>query len=290
MQPLVGGQALVEGVMMRNKEKIAAVVRMPDGSLKERTEIYRSLPQRYPIFNIPILRGALALFEMTTVGIRLLLWSANVTSKKRTKDLTFWETVGILIVSLSWSIALFILVPLGITYILDNNTSFIDHNPYVFNLIYGVLKISIFLGYIKFASLLPDVHRVFQYHGAEHKAIYTYEQKKPLEVKYARDFTRLHPRCGTSFVVYALTISIIVFSIIPVQSAWYVNFLLRVLLLPVIAGIGYEVLKSTARHQDNPIAKALIWPGLQVQRITTQEPDDEQLEVGLRSLELALEK
>ena len=291
MQPLAGGQALIEGVMMRNKEKVSAVVRKKDGTLSIKKIVFHSLTQTNKFAALPFIRGVFILGELMCMGVPLMIWSAQEASEdQKNKDLSRWETFALVAFSISFSILLFMLVPLALTYALQKTTSLIGSNEYMFNFIDGVLKIAIFVGYVWFVSLMPDVRRVFQYHGAEHKAIYTFENNEAFTPENADKHSRFHPRCGTSFIVFVLLISIVVFSFIPVETLWIVNFALRILLVPVIAGIGYEVLRYSAAHRSSKIWKMLIWPGLQVQHVTTQPPDYSQLEVGLKAMDLVIDE
>jgi uncharacterized protein YqhQ len=280
----VGGQAVMEGVMMKSDHFYSIAIRKNDGSISISTERFISYFEKHPKLKIPIIRGVIGLLETMVLGIKTLMFSANETQDKEEDKMTPLQTFGVLATSISLSVLLFILAPLALTYLVKWTVSFVDNSDIMFNLVDGVFKIGIFLLYVYFASLIPDIHRLFQYHGAEHKSIYNFESGKELKVENARDFTTLHPRCGTSFLVFVLIISVFIFSIIPTDMPFYINFMWRIPLIPLIAGIGYEVLKASARHKDKLWMKIMIWPGLQVQRITTKNPTDDMLEVGLASL------
>jgi len=284
----VGGQAIMEGVMMKSAHFYATSIRLPNGTIETEVHPFRSILEKHPFLKKPVLRGIFLLFETMILGIKTLLHSANKTQEKEEDKLTTWQTVWILIVSISMSVGLFVLLPLLLTYLVKWAVTLVDQSSILFNLVDGIFKISVFLAYVYFASLMPEIARVFQYHGAEHKSIWTWESDKELTVDKARPYTTLHPRCGTSFLVFVLVISVFIFSLVPTNLPWYVNFFWRVPLIPVIAGIGYEVLKASARYSCSWWMKILIWPGLQVQRITTKQPDDSQLEVGLESLKAVI--
>jgi len=285
----VGGQAVMEGVMMKSAHFYSVSVRKKDGSIKTKTERFISVFEKFPKLKKPIMRGVISLFEMMILGIKTIIYSANETQETEEEKLTKLQTVWLLIVSISMSVALFVLLPLGLTYLLKLVIDIVDKSSLVFNLVDGVIKIFVFLSYIYIVALFPDIRRVFQYHGAEHKSIYTFENNQELIVKNAKPYTTLHPRCGTSFLVFVMVISVLIFSIVPIDLPFYINFFWRVPLIPLIAGIGYEVLKWSARHQNNFWIKLIIWPGLQVQRLTTKKPTDKQLEVGLESLKAVCE-
>lgn len=327
----VGGQAVIEGVMMRSPNNLTIAVRKPDGSIKVKKRKFRTFTQRYKWLNVPIVRGVINLVEMMYVGSDAINYSAaesldepsratagsdalspNFNHKKHSLDgetsksnqpktlnpdkPSLLAKIGFVamyvisfVLAIAMSISLFKLIPLWVTTWLDSQFSYIHNNYIIFNLIDGVLKMAIFLSYIYILSLFPSFHRIFEYHGAEHKSIFNYESHEPLNVKNAKKQIRFHPRCGTSFILVVFLISILFYTFIPKQPDFWANFSLRLALLPLIAGISYEYLKLSAKHANNRIVKALIAPGLWFQRLTTQEPDEKQLEVGLKSLQTALE-
>jgi uncharacterized protein YqhQ len=298
----VGGQAVIEGVMMRSPNHITIAVRKQNKAIKIKKEAYKTFVQRYKLLNIPIIRGMINLVEMMIVGTKAINYSANEMlddllpeeekSKKKSKLHKTGE-YAMMIFSFIFAIALalflFKFVPLWLTTILEKQFAFIKNNYIIFNLIDGLIKISIFLLYVLILTIFKDFRRIFEYHGAEHKSIFTYEKHLPLTVENARKQSRFHPRCGTSFILIVLTLSILVYTFIPRQPDFWQNFTLRIAFLPLIAGISYEYLKISAKHAGNFFVKALIAPGLWFQRLTTKEPDDSQLEVGLASLKAALE-
>lgn len=296
----VGGQAVVEGVMMRAPNNITIAVRKPDGTITVRKKHYRTLTQRFPVLNFPILRGVINLFEMMIVGTDAINYSAGESLDETPKDEQAKKTgfarafeislfVISFIVAMALSLTLFKLVPLGITTFLQTKFTAIADNFMLFNVIDGLLKMTIFLSYIYILGLIPSFRRIFEYHGAEHKSIRTYEAHQKLAPENAKPMSRFHPRCGTSFILIVFVISIIFYTFIPKQPDFWTNFAVRLAVLPLIAGISYEYLKFSAKHTDKAFVRAMIAPGLWFQRLTTKEPDEKQLEVGLLSLKDSLE-
>lgn len=302
----VGGQAVIEGVMMRSPNSITIAVRKPKGGIKIKKDYYRTLTQKFKALNLAIVRGVVNLFEMMVIGTKAINYSANESLEeepdkkeedKGEKSVTMrvleMAMFGIsLVIALAFSLFLFKFVPLWITTFLDGRITIVHENYFVFNIIDGVIKASIFLTYIYLLSKIPSFRRVFEYHGAEHKSIFTYEKKLPLEVENAKKQIRFHPRCGTSFIIIVFLISILFYTFLPKQEVFLNNFLMRATFLPLIAGISYEALKLSAKYSNSKFVKLLIAPGLAFQRLTTKEPNDKQLEVGLKSLQeaLAMEK
>ncbi len=292
----VGGQALIEGVLMRSPNFNTISVRTPEGLIAEKKEHYRNLVQRIRLLNIPVVRGVINMFEMMLIGTKALnfssLYALGEGNKEEQSKSNFWTNFSILFSTffgLALAIVLFKFVPLWITNFLSGFWPAMNNNYLLYNLVDAVLKTSIFVGYIGAMSLIPDIRRVFMYHGAEHKSIMTYEHGLDLTVENARSQTRFHPRCGTSFILIVFLISIIVFTLIPKNPDFTFNFLTRLAALPLVAGLSYELLKSSAKMSENWFFKILSTPGLLMQRITTQEPDDQMLEVALNSLKLALD-
>lgn len=295
---LVGGQALIEGVMMRSPGAYGVAVRRPDGSIAFQRGKVNSLAKRFPILKLPILRGVAVLFQSLAIGIRALNFSAeqavagieaeNATEeKKEKKEASNWAIAGSMAFGLGLGIVVFLLIPLGLTHLAERYV-FGPLSNLQFNLLDGVLRAVFFLGYIFLISRMKDIHRVFQYHGAEHKVVFNYEKRLPLTVENARGQSRLHPRCGTSFLLFVLLVSILVFALIPKTAPFLVKFGGRLLLVPAIAGLSYEVLRFTAKHRAAPLFNLLVAPGLALQRITTQEPTDDMLEIAIAALEEAL--
>ena len=294
----VGGQAVIEGVMMRAKGMIATAVRRPDGKIIVRSEVFHSLIERYPRLKIPVLRGAIGLIEMMYIGIRTLNYSAEVAldesageSTESTKCATTLTLVATLGIALILGIGIFFFFPLFAA------TQFfkIEQHPLQFNLIAGGIRIAVLLIYLYAISLMKEVNRLFQYHGAEHKAVFTFEQNAPLTVSSAMRFTRFHPRCGTSFVLLVMFVSIFLFSLLDVGLLLFIDSLTLPLRLathipciPIVGGISYEVLKFSAKHSTSPLGRILVAPGLWLQKITTKEPDESQMEVSLAAIKAAL--
>src|SRR5664279_329136 len=291
----IGGQAVIEGVMMRAPRSVAIAVRRPDGEIVVKREVVVPLSERYPLVKLPVVRGAVALFSSLIIGIKALNFSANeaMTEEEKEKEgdkgggeLSSWAMAGTMAVAFGFGSCLFFLFPLYLAKLL---TPVIGDNNIVFNLVDGVIRVFIFLLYIWGISRMEDIRRVFQYHGAEHKSIFAFEDGVELTIENVRRYNRLHPRCGTSFLLIVMLVSIAVFSLIPKLWPFYLKAGSRIVLLPMIAGISYEFLKWSATHDNNPLVKLIITPGLALQRLTTGEPDDAQLEVAIRSLDEALE-
>lgn len=296
----VGGQAVIEGVMMRAPRSVAIAVRRPDGEIIVRKELVVPLSERFPIVKLPIVRGAVALFTSLIIGIKALSFSANeaMTEEEKEKEqkkdggkggggeLSSWAMAGTMSIAFGFGICLFFLFPLYLTKLL---TPVIGDNNIIFNLVDGVIRVVVFLLYIWGISRMEDIQRVFQYHGAEHKSIFAFEDGVALTVENVRNYSRLHPRCGTSFLLIVMLVSIAVFSLIPKLWPFYLKAGSRIILLPMIAGISYEFLKWSAQHDSHLLVKLVITPGLALQRLTTREPDDSQLEVAIRAMNEALE-
>jgi uncharacterized protein YqhQ len=297
---LVGGQALIEGVMMRSPGAYGIAVRRPDGSIALQRGKVASLAKRYPFLKLPVLRGVAVLFQSLAIGIRALNFSAEqamaapaqeaaaeAAEPKKEEKTSSWAIAGSMAFGIGAGVLFFIFLPLWLTQ-LGERFLFGHLSSLAFNLVDGGLRALFFLGYIFAISRMKDIHRVFQYHGAEHKVVFNYEKALPLTVDNARVQSRLHPRCGTSFLLFVLLVSILVFALIPKTAPFLVKFGGRLVLVPLIAGISYEVLRITAKRRAAPLFALLVAPGLALQRITTQEPTDDMLEVAIAALEEAL--
>ncbi len=288
----IGGQAVIEGVLMRAPRSLAIAVRRPGGEIVVKKEEVIPLSERFPIVKLPVVRGAVALFSSLITGIKALNFSANEAMVEEEKEgddkqeLSSWAMAGTMAVAFGFGILLFFILPLYLTKLL---TPLIGSSNIVFNLVDGVIRVGVFLLYIFAISRMNDIQRVFQYHGAEHKSIFAFEAGDELTVENVRKYSCLHPRCGTSFLLIVMLVSIVVFSLIPKLWPFYLKAGSRIVLLPLIAGLSYELLKWSAKNDQSPIVKLLIAPGLGLQRLTTREPDDSQLEVAIRSMEEALE-
>ena len=273
-----GGQAIIEGVMMRGRKAMVTAVRRPGGDLAIKSQ---PLPTIYTgrLRKTPIIRGVIILIETLALGMKTLLYSANVALEEEDEKISGGMVWVLVTVSLVFAVALFFLAPLFLTRLLDSHIP----SSLVFNLIDGLIRLAIFVAYLKLMTLLPDIRRVFAYHGAEHKAVHAYEDGVPLEVEATRKYDTAHVRCGTSFLFAVLIIAILVFSLIGRPSLGLM-ILSRIVLIPVIAAIGYEVTHLGARHVGNVFVRAVLAPGLWLQSLTTREPDDSQLEVALAAL------
>ena len=297
----VGGQAVIEGVMMRSPHFYAVALRRSNGEITVDKKPIKSLSQKWPFFKLPLLRGVVVLIESLVIGIKTLTYSADVfagdtegeeineatlkensTKKDKKNTLSSFVLVLTVLFSFSFGIFIFIILPLMITQYLKMNV-FEFESKVAFNLIDGIVRISVFLIYVVVISFLKDIRRVFQYHGAEHKAVYAYEAKEDLTVENARKFSTLHPRCGTAFLVIVMVMSIFIFSLFT-PASFLEKFLIRLILIPFVAGISYEIIKFSFKARSNPLIKIIMFPGLFLQKITTSTPDDGQIEVALAAL------
>lgn len=281
----VGGQAVIEGVMMRGPGKIAVAVRKPNGEITVDLKDAGSISDRYPILKKPFLRGVVSLVESLSYGMKALSFSAQASGEEDEgeESMSSLELAGTIAVSVGLAVLLFVVLPTGAMKLLQNE----GFSPMVLNLCEGLLRLGIFLLYIWGISRQKDIQRVFQYHGAEHKTIYTYEHGLPLRVENVRPFSTLHPRCGTNFLMIVMLISIFIFTFLGWPSLWE-RILSRILLMPVVAGISYEIIRFAGKHMDKPWVRAAILPGLALQKLTTRQPDDDQIEVAIASLKAVL--
>jgi uncharacterized protein YqhQ len=278
-----GGQAVIEGVMMRGRKAMVTAVRRPDGGVALDTQplggVYSGWVRR-----APLLRGVIVLLEVLVLGIRSLFYSANVSLEEEGTQISGWLLWLMVAFSLGSAVLIFFMVPLFLTKLLDPYIT----SSLVFSLIEGVIRVAIFIAYLKLITFMPDIKRVFAYHGAEHKAVHAYEAGVPLEVEAVRKYDTAHVRCGTSFLFAVLIIAIIVFALVGLPSLWLM-VLSRILLAPIIAALSYEVIYFGNRHTDNAVVRAVLAPGLWLQSLTTREPDDAQLEVALSALKRVVE-
>lgn len=286
----VGGQAVMEGVMMKNQEKYAVAVRKPDQEITIKVSEYKGIIQNKKIRNLPIVRGVLSFIESLYLGMSTLTYSASFfeeeegdkalkekTKKDEKKDAAVM--VGTVVFSIVLALAIFFVLP----YYLSGIFGRMIESSAILALIEGIIRLVIFIGYIALISLMPDIKRVFMYHGAEHKCINCIEHGMELNVENVRKSSKLHKRCGTSFLLIVMLISIFFFMFIQVDSR-VLRLVLRLVLIPVIAGVSYEFIRLAGRY-DNWFVNALSQPGLWMQRLTTKEPDDEMIEVGIASVE-----
>lgn len=279
----IGGQAVIEGVMMKGRKSWTVAVRSPKGEIHVKTEELSELPK---IFRLPILRGFIALFHALFLGIKAIEFSASKAyEEEEGKPLSTTSIVLTISLAILIGIVLFILLPLYATKLLGLFFESVDKSSLVFNLVDGVIRVFIFLIYIISVGMWKEMRRIFEYHGAEHKVIHAYENGTKLTVTNIKNHSPLHPRCGTSFLLIVMIISILVFSFIPQEWLLIYKFLSRLILIPLIAGISYEILKLSAKMEHNVVMHLLIQPGLMLQRLTTREPDEAQIEVAVRALE-----
>ena len=278
---MVGGQAVIEGVMMRGPKLTATAVRDPQGKIQVETKPVNSISDRFPILKKPFLRGTVSLIESLVIGMKSLSYSAKMAGEED-EQLSDKEMAGTIVFALALASILFIAIPTGAAKLIHGATE----DPVVLNLLEGCLRLVIFLLYIWGISRMKDIRRVFQYHGAEHKTIFCYEAGLPLTVENVQKFPRLHPRCGTNFLLIVMLVSIFVFAFLGWPSLWE-RIASRILLLPVVAGISYEIIRLAGRSQNSLIQTA-IRPGLWLQYLTTRPPDDEMVEVAIESLKAVL--
>jgi uncharacterized protein YqhQ len=279
----VGGQAILEGVMMRGVSTWAAAVRTPEGEIEITSEPVVSWARRHRILRIPVVRGVVALAESLKIGFRALAFSANAQMDEDAEPiggLTWGLSVAL---SLALAVGLFFVIPVGLTSLIKDQLG----SAVLFWLVEGVVRTAIFIGYIAAISRLPDLRRVFEYHGAEHKTISCFEAGDELSPARAARYSRLHPRCGTSFLLIVMVLAIFVFAPLGLPE-WYWLVLSRVLGIPLIAGLSYEVIKWAGRNRRRAWVRTLMWPGLMLQNLTTREPDHDQLAVAIASLEEVL--
>ena len=275
----IGGQAVIEGVLIRSPNYFSIAVRKPDGKISVKRE--KIMSSRSMIARLFFIRGIVALYETLIIGFKAIMHSANESTGEEEK-LGKKEVALTVFVSVIFAIILFIGIPFYLSTLVYKN------NSLMFNIADGILRAAIFVIYIAAISLLPDVKTMFRYHGAEHMAIHAYEAGKKMEVKEVRKFETMHPRCGTSFLLFVLLLSIMVFSAVTSNNI-AIKFISRIILLPAIAGLSYELLKFSAKHKNNIILRIVVLPGLMLQKITTKIPTDKQIEVAIASLKDVVE-
>jgi uncharacterized protein YqhQ len=285
----IGGQAVLEGVMMRSPSMWAVAVRKPDGEIAQVVKDISSPMARNRVFRLPVIRGVIALGESLAIGFRALAISANYAAQDPEKEgevqteITRGQIVFSFAIAIGFALMLFKVTPALITSWLPIDTTG------AFVVIEGLIRVFIFLLYLVLISFLPDLRRVFQYHAAEHKAINAFEGGEELTPERVQKFSLIHPRCGTAFLLWVMVIGIFVFAFVG-QPAWYWLITSRIVLLPVIAGIAYELIRFAGKHQDNVVLMTLLAPGLWLQRLTTREPTLDQIEVSIRALQEVLRR
>jgi len=278
-----GGQAVIEGVMIRGRQSLVTAIRRPGGDIvthvKELPPITTGRLRR-----IPLVRGVVVLVEAMVLGIQSLLYSANIAVEEEMEEIPKKALWGMMALGVVLAVVLFFIVPLFLTRWLNTYIP----NSLVFHIVEGAIRMAIFIAYLKVISLMPDIKRVFTYHGAEHKTVNAFEAGVPMEVNAIRSYSTAHVRCGTSFLFLVLIIAIIVFAFVGRQTLWLM-IVSRIALLPVIMALGYEVIYFGARHTKNWLVKIILAPGLFLQALTTGEPDDKQLEVAIAAMNKAVE-
>lgn len=280
--PNIGGQAVIEGVMMRGPSHIATAVRKPDGEIIVNKKEFVTISDRYPILKKPLIRGCVALFESLVYGMKELSWSAQASGEEE-EQLTNREIIMTMLFSIGLAIVLFIVIPTYVTKFLADNIE----STFVLNMAEGILRLAIFLLYVSAIAMMKDIQRVFQYHGAEHKTIHAYEAGVELTPENVQKFSTLHPRCGTNFLLIVMIVSIFMFAFLGWPDLTY-RILSRIVLMPLVAGISYEVIRFAGNNFKKPGVKFLIYPGLLLQKLTTRQPSDDQVEVAIKSLQAVL--
>jgi uncharacterized protein YqhQ len=291
-ETLVGGQAVMEGVMMRAPHSYCVAVRKPNGELVTDERPLPRISEKYPIFKYPVLRGLGTLGQAMSLGIQALRFSANAaldsgahTEDKKPRAVSSWAMALNLILSLSFFIFLYKFVPLFLATKLGGFYPALDSRLAI-NIVDGSIRIAIFLVFLYAVSRMKDIRRVFEYHGAEHKVVFNFESGQPVSVENARQFVTFHPRCGTSFLLVVMVISMLVYALVPVDG-FLAKFVSRIALLPLIAGVSYELIRFAAKRRGS-LLSTLTAPGLWLQRITTKDPSDDQTEVAIRALDGAM--
>jgi uncharacterized protein YqhQ len=285
MKIAYGGQAVLEGVMMRSPSSWAVAIRTPEGDIEEVLNDISSPMKRRKVWRLPVIRGVVALGESLAIGFRALAISANVASQERDENgevqtqISRGQIIFSFAIAIGFALMLFKVGPALLTSWLpvDSTGTFV--------VVEGLIRVAVFIAYILLVSLLPDLRRVFQYHGAEHKTINALEAGAELTPANVQKFSLIHPRCGTAFLLWVMVIAIFVFAFVG-RPVWYWLIVSRILLLPVIAGLAYELIRYAGQHRDNRVLMALLAPGLWLQRLTTREPTDDQVEVSIRALEM----
>lgn len=293
-ETLVGGQAVMEGVMMRAPHSYCVAVRKPSGEIVTEEAPLARVSEKYPLFKYPLLRGVGTLGQAMWLGVRALKFSANAALDEgdpnaKKEEFSSWAMTLNLIFSFGFFIFLYKFVPLWLTSQIEKVAPIV-HNRIAFNFVDGLIRIAIFLSFLYLISRWKDIHRVFEFHGAEHKVVFNFEAGTPVTVENAQKFTTLHPRCGTSFLLVVMVVSMCVYALLPFDG-FLPKFLSRIVLLPVIAGLSYEMIRYAAKKRGSALA-LLTAPGLWLQKITTQPPADDQTAVAIHALEgaMALEK
>ncbi len=279
--PTYGGQAVIEGVMIRGQRNIAIAVRRPDSSIAT---------TRYPLTplftgrlrRIPLVRGVIAMAETLALGMRALSYSANVAAEAEGEEISTGSMAGMMLVSLSIAIGIFFLIPVLASDWLESLLG----SSLMANIAEGIIRLALFLGYILLISRMEDIRRVFMYHGAEHMTVHAQERGDPLEVEFIRKYPTAHPRCGTAFLLVVMVVAIIAFIFVGREPFWWL-IASRIVLIPVIAAVSYEIIRFSGRHADNPLVSLITAPSLALQALTTRQPDDDQIEIAITAMQQA---
>jgi uncharacterized protein YqhQ len=285
----VGGQAVIEGVMMRSPHSMAIAVRRPDGEIVVKRKGLSFFSERSLFFKLPLARGVLALISALVLGIEALNFSANQAFSEEEKAPNPWAMGLTFALALCFGILLFFMVPLFMTKGLRVVLPVLSESGFLFNLVDGILRLLIFLAYLWAISLIGEIQRVFQYHGAEHKSIFAFESGEELKVERVKGFGYLHPRCGTNFLLMVMVVSIFIFSLLPHHLPFGYKVASRVVFIPLIAGLAYEMIRFADKKRENWGIRTVIQPGLWLQRLTAREPSEAQIEVAIRALQEVLE-
>jgi uncharacterized protein YqhQ len=287
----VGGQAVIEGVMMRSPKSMAIAVRRPNGEIVVKQEELTFFSEKTFLFKLPLVRGVITLLSALILGIRALNFSANqaLSDSEGEKEPTPWTMGLTLTVALCFGIFLFFLIPLFLTRWLRFAIPGVSESGLLFNLVDGTIRLMIFLAYLWVISFFAEIRKVFEYHGAEHKSIFAFESSEALMIDRVKDFPFLHPRCGTSFLLIVMVVSILVFALIPHHLSFGYKVASRVVFIPFIAGVSYEIIRFCDRKRERRGIQYFIKPGLWLQRLTTREPTEAQIEVALCALQAILE-
>ena len=278
-EDIAGGQALIEGVMMRHGNKIAAAVRRPDQEIVFQEREHVPLTKRYKLLGLMFIRGTVTLFEMMFIGIKCLMFSAEVALSEEERKPKNWEMTLSFIISFSIAIFFFVIVP---AFFFTKLKVFVP-NLILLNILEGCIRLGIFVCFLSSTLFMEDMRRVYMYHGAEHKTVFAWEHGQELTVENVKNFSTRHPRCGTSFILFVMIVSILVFSLLG-RPDFLHRVIYKILLLPVVSGISYEAIRFTGRHQNWRWIHILSWPGLMLQKITTREPSDDQIEVAIAAM------
>lgn len=298
----IGGQALIEGIMMRGPQKTAVAVRLPDKTIETEYLEIKTLRDKYPLFRAPLLRGIAGFIDSLSIGYRALMLSAEKSDEETGEeemsrfdawiDRKFGDkamkavTVTGTVLGVALAVLLFFVLPTWIYNLIGGVVPFMQENQVLRSLIEGVMRLAIFIGYVILCSQVEGVGRVFEYHGAEHKTIFCYENEEPLTVENVKKHSRFHPRCGTSFMIFMLVLGILIGVFIPFTNPFLRSFT-KILLIPLVVALGYEVIRFCGRH-DNLFTRIISAPGMWVQRITTKEPKDDMIEVAIQALEAVI--